>query len=442
MGQGLDTGNAMQLNEKIMTREALVGIIGMGYVGLPMAVEIARAGFRVLGVDVDEERVDSINRGSSYIDDIASEDIEPLVAQGLLGATRDFGELGQADIVLICVPTPINRAKDPDMSFVASATEQVARCQRAQQLIVLESTTYPGTTTELLQPRLEKEGMKAGTDFYLAFSPERIDPGNKRYKPGDIPKVVGGVTEKCTERAVLFYSQFIRKVVPVSSPTAAEMVKIYENIFRNINIAFVNELAMLCDRMGLDVWEIIDAASTKPYGFMAFYPGPGLGGHCIPVDPHYLAWKAKHYDFHVKFIELAASINDNMPYHVCRKVASVLNGMRKSVNGSRILVLGVTYKKDVADLRESPALRLLELLRQQGADVFYNDPYIPELILEDGALMESVPLSDRLLEDTDCVLIVSDHSGYPYEWIASQSKAVVDTRNAMKHHTFDHVVRL
>jgi len=432
----------MKLHDKILDRKAQVAIIGMGYVGLPMAVEIARVGFRVFGVDVDEERVASINRGDSYIDDIASEAMIPLVAGGYLSATGDFARLQEADIILICVPTPINRSKDPDLSFVIAATDQVARYQRPQQLVVLESTTYPGTTVEMLQPRLEASGLVAGQDFYLAFSPERIDPGNKKYKPADIPKVVGGVTEACTKVTAAFYGQFIHKVIQVSSPTAAEMVKIYENIFRNINIAFVNELAMLCDRMGLDVWEIIDAASTKPYGFMPFYPGPGLGGHCIPVDPHYLAWKAKHYDFHVKFIELAASINDNMPYHVCAKVASVLNRLRKSINGSRIVVMGVTYKKDIADLRESPALRILEILREQGGDVCYNDPYIPEVVLEDGTLLESMPLNDSLLDEADCVLIVTDHSCYPYEHIARRARAVVDTRNAMKHLHYDHVVRL
>ncbi|HZO91561.1 MAG TPA: nucleotide sugar dehydrogenase [Chthonomonadaceae bacterium] len=431
----------MELTTPTATASALeytpgvAGIIGLGYVGLPTAVAAARSGWHVLGFDIDAERVERLNSGASHVADVSDDDLSALIRLERFGATHDMTRLAECDVVLICVPTPINQSKEPDLGPVIAAAQSVARALRPGQLIVLESTTYPGTTVEVVQPILEASGLKAGQDFKLAFAPERLEPGNMRYKLTDIPKVVGGLTPECAQAAITFYGSFIKQIVPVSSPTAAEMVKIYENVFRCVNIAFVNELALLCNRMGLDVWEVIEAASTKPYGFMPFYPGPGLGGHCIPVDPHYLAWKAKHYDFHVKFIELAASINDNMPYFVCNRVASVLNEHRKCINGSRILVLGVTYKRDVADLRESPALRIIELLSARGGNVCYHDPYIPSLELTvkgRKVTFHSVPLSAELLRSADCCVIVTDHSSYDWHFIAEHAPLIMDTRNALK----------
>lgn len=413
----------------------VAGVIGLGYVGLPTALEAAKAGWSVIGFDIDKGRTEALNSAHSHVEDVADETLKAMIDAHRFDATTNFRKLGDCDVILICVPTPINRSKEPDLGAVVSATRAVAQSLRKGQLVVLESTTYPGTTVEVCKPILEESGLTAGKDFHLAFAPERLEPGNNKFLLTDVPKVVGGLTEPCTSAAVEFYGSFLKHLVPVSSPTTAEMVKIYENVFRCVNIAFVNELAMLCNRMGLDIWEVIDAAKTKPYGFMPFYPGPGLGGHCIPVDPHYLAWKARYYDFHVQFIELAAGINDAMPYFVVERVSTAMNEMRRCLNGSRVLVLGVSYKKDVGDLRESPALKVLELLRERGADLSYHDPHVATLELEhEGRLfhMESVPLSVETLRQTDCVVVVTDHSAIDWRMVADHSKLVVDTRNALK----------
>ncbi|MGQ9488133.1 MAG: nucleotide sugar dehydrogenase [Armatimonadota bacterium] len=433
-----------QLRQRIQSRTAKVGVIGLGYVGLPMAVGAGTAGYSVIGFDIDRRKIEAISAGERYIEDVDPDEWKFVIENGKLTATSDFVRLRECDVVLVCVPTPINRAKEPDMSAVEAAADSIARTLRAEQLIIVESTTYPGTTVELVQPRLEATGLRAGTDFALVFSPERIDPGNKRFKLRQVPKVVGGLTEQCTQLAIEFYSPFIDQLVPVSSPTAAEMTKIYENVFRSVNIALVNELALLCNRMGLNVWEVIDAASTKPYGFMTFYPGPGLGGHCIPVDPYYLAWKARHYDFHVKFVELSATINDSMPYYVCSRVNDALNSHFKSVNGSDVLILGVTYKRDVADLRESPALKIIEILHQRGAKVSYHDPYIPTLHVHDHVQLhlQSETLTAERLQQADCVVIVADHSSYDWGMIAENAKLIVDTRNAMKAFPLPHIWKL
>lgn len=433
-----------QLRQRIQSRTAKVGVIGLGYVGLPMAVGAGTAGYSVIGFDIDRRKIEAISAGERYIEDIDPDEWKFVIENGKLTATSDLVRLRECDVVLVCVPTPINRAKEPDMSAVEAATDSIARTLRAEQLIIVESTTYPGTTVELVQPRLEATGLRAGIDFALVFSPERIDPGNKRFKLRQVPKVVGGLTEQCTQLAIEFYSPFIDQLVPVSSPTAAEMTKIYENVFRSVNIALVNELALLCNRMGLNVWEVIDAASTKPYGFMTFYPGPGLGGHCIPVDPYYLAWKARHYDFHVKFVELSATINDSMPYYVCSRVNDALNSHFKSVNGSDVLILGVTYKRDVADLRESPALKIIEILHQRGAKVSYHDPYIPTLHVHDHVQLhlQSEALTAERLQQADCIVIVADHSSYDWDMIAENAKLIVDTRNAMKAFSSPHIWKL
>lgn len=433
------------LEERLRSCSATVGIIGLGYVGLPTAVSAAVAGYEVIGFDIDPQKVEAINAGECYIPDIAPEEWKIAVENHRLKATTGFAQLRKCDVVLICVPTPMSRAKEPDMRAVEAAVGAVARTLRSEQLIILESTTYPGTTVELVQPMLEATGLEAGVDFALAFSPERIDPGNKRFTLRQVPKVVGGVNALSTELACLFYRAFIDQVVPVSSPTTAEMVKIYENVFRSVNIALVNELALLCDRMGLDVWEVIDAASTKPYGFMTFFPGPGLGGHCIPIDPYYLAWKARHYDFHVRFIELSAAINENMPYYVCSKIGRALNDQHKCLRGSNIFILGVTYKRDVPDLRESPALKIIEILHRQGAKVGYHDPFIPSLKVEGNhctLTLTREELSAQRLQQADCVVIVADHSSYDWAFIAQHAPLVVDTRNALKSFPAPHIIRL
>jgi len=432
----------MTLAQRLEQRDAHVTVVGLGYVGLPMAIEVAKAGFQVTGYDLDPGRVQAVNQGKPYVSDVAAAELEELLGSGHLIATTDPFCLQGANVVLICVPTPINRWKEPDLACVRHAAEQVRSHLRRQQLVILESTTYPGTTTELIQPVLAESGLEVGRDYWIAYSPERIDPGNRKYALREIPKVVGGVTPACTHMAQAFYRQFIDRVVPVSSATAAEMVKLYENVFRNINIAFVNELATLCDRMKLDVWEIIDAASSKPYGFMPFYPGPGLGGHCIPVDPHYLAWKAREYDFHCSFVELAATINDNMPYFVRNKVASLLNESGKSLKRSRVVVLGVTYKADVADARESPALKVIQLLREAGAKVAYHDPYVPELAIGNPVPMHSQPLTPGLLGGADVVLITTNHSCFDPEFITRHAPLVLDTRNALRNTRAQNVCRL
>ncbi len=423
-----------------------IGIIGCGYVGLPLALRFADTGHQVTGFDTDPFKVNKLNAGESYIQHISAEKIKAHVDAKHLDATTDFAKLREMDAVLICVPTPLDERREPDLSYVEKTALSIAPNLERSQLIVLESTTYPGTTEELVLPILERGGLRCpitksendgriATDFFLAFSPEREDPGNKQYGLAQIPKVVGGINPPSGKAAAALYSQIVSKVIPVSSTRAAEMVKLLENIFRCVNIALVNELKLLSLRMGLDIWEVIDSAATKPFGFMPFYPGPGLGGHCIPVDPYYLSWKAREYDFATRFIELAGEINTSMPYHVVQAVAEALNGREKSLKGSRILMLGVAYKKDVDDLRESPSLKLLELLTDRGANVDYNDPYFPALHKMrhyDFSHLRSIPLTAETLGKYDCVLIATDHSSYDCEMIVDKSRLVVDTRNATR----------
>ena len=420
------------LIDKIKSKQSKIGIIGMGYVGLPEAMYYAEAGFRVTGFDVAKNRVSKLNRGESYIGDVADERLLPLGQSGHFRATADMSLLAAQDVILVCVPTPINRTQDPDLSYIKSATASIAEYLQRNQLIVLESSTYPGTTEEIMLPAFEAKGLVVGRDFYLAFSPERIDPGttsSQGYHFGNMPKVIGGVTPECLAIACALYQQVVEQVVPVSSPRVAEMTKLFENIFRAVNIALVNEMALLCDRMGLNSWEVLEAANTKPFGIMKFTPGPGLGGHCIPVDPFYLTWKAREYGFHTRFIELAGEINQQMPYHVRELTNRALSEDGKGLKGAKLLVLGLAYKKDVADYRESPALKIIPLLERDGAQVSYNDPYIGE-IDENGLKMQSVELTAALLQATDAVIITTDHSNYDYEWIVANAKKVVDTRNA------------
>lgn len=422
----------MELTEKIIQRNATVGVIGLGYVGLPLALEFCRVGFQVIGFDVNLNRVNAINNGKSYIQDVLPEAVVEAIQQNRLKATVDFSLLERVDAVSICVPTPLRKTKDPDISYIVAAVEQIARYLHEGELIVLESTTYPGTTNEVILPELSKSGLKVGEDFYLAFSPERVDPGNTRFTTRTIPKVIGGITQRCTEVAMTLYQQIIEQVIPVSSTKTAEMVKLLENTFRSVNIALVNEIALMCDKLEIDVWEVINAAATKPFGFMPFYPGPGLGGHCIPLDPFYLAWKLKTLNYTARFIELAGEINAFMPNYVVNKITEVLNTVEKSVKNSKILVIGVAYKKDVNDVRESPALDILRLLEKKGAIVYYNDPYIPE-IMEDGVLLKSIDLTESFLAQMDCAVIVTNHSLYDYQWLVDNSRIVIDTRNATKN---------
>ena len=430
----------MELLKKIEAKQARLGVIGLGYVGLPLAVEFARAGFGVVGYDVDERKVGELMAGRSYIPDVPSEHLAEVIKNGKFLATTDSKGLADVDIIDICVPTPLRKTKDPDMTYVVQAVEAVAAVLRKGQLIILESTTYPGTTVEVVQPNLAAKGFKPGVDFYLAFSPERVDPGNPQYQTKNIPKVVGGINDDSTRAAVAFYSQVMDSVIPVSSPSVAEMVKLLENTFRAVNIGLVNELALMCHRMNLDVWEVIDAAKTKPFGFMPFYPGPGLGGHCIPIDPFYLSWKARQYNFEARFIELAGVVNGSMPEFVVQRVIDALNSQKKSLNGSRVHIIGVAYKRDVNDLRESPALEVLELLAHRGATVSYTDPYVPEFkhaSLDLKSVDESV-----MHEGVDCGVIITDHKVYDYPAMVSKFKLLVDTRNALKGVTLDSVFRL
>jgi UDP-N-acetyl-D-glucosamine dehydrogenase len=427
------------LADRIRSRTARVGIVGLGYVGLPLAVEFARAGFSVTGIDVSAEKAKKVNAGESYIGDIPTAALAPLVESGKLRATTDFSAVLELDTINICVPTPLRKTKDPDMSFIVSSGQEIARHFHAGTLVILESTTYPGTTDELVLPMLTKSGLEVGTDFFLCFSPERVDPGNPKYQTVNIPKVVGGCTPACTEMGRLFYSQALEKVVPVSSTQVAEMVKLLENTFRMINIGLVNEIALMCDRMGINVWEVIDAAATKPFGFMPFYPGPGLGGHCIPIDPFYLAWKTKQAGIEARFIDLAGYINGQMPHFVVDKVQNALNDASKAVRGSRIHIMGVAYKRDIDDMRESPALDILLLLERRGATITYSDPHVPELRL-DGASLNSSP--ETAAADADCVVIVTDHTVFDYSGLVERSKLIVDTRNALKGVHSRNIVRL
>jgi UDP-N-acetyl-D-glucosamine dehydrogenase len=403
-------------------------VIGMGYVGVPLAVEFARGGLTVTGLDVDPAKVASLNAGKSYILDVPGETLADLAQHGLLRATTDFSALADADAVCICVPTPLRKSQDPDISYIESAVGQIEKYLHRGMLVVLESTTYPGTTEELVLPRLEATGLKAGVDFFLAFSPERVDPGNGQYTARNTPKVIGGVTPACTQKAVALYRHAVDTVAPVANARTAEMVKLLENMFRAINIGMVNELALICDRLDIDVWEVIDAAKTKPFGFMPFYPGPGLGGHCIPIDPLYLSWKMKTVNYTARFIELASAINASMPEYVIEKITELLNDRRKSVNGSRVLVLGVAYKRDVSDARESPALDILRLLRKKGADIAYADPHVPEIVLP-GETMGSYDL-EAGVAGFDLVAIVTDHRCFDYARILREAALVFDTRNA------------
>jgi UDP-N-acetyl-D-glucosamine dehydrogenase len=420
-----------QLLKRLNDRSAVFGVIGLGYVGLPLAVEFAAEGFEVIGYDVSASKVDMLNAGESYIGDIPTERLKPLVAAGKLRATTSIDALRAADAISICVPTPLRKTKDPDMSYVIQAVNDVMTIVHEGLLVILESTTYPGTTEELIKPRMEESGLVIGENVFVAFSPERIDPGNKHYQVRNTPKVVGGVTPACTEVTVALYEKAIDTVFPVSSPTSAEMVKLLENTFRAVNIGLVNEMALMCDKLGVNVWEVIEAAKTKPFGFMPFYPGPGLGGHCIPIDPLYLSWKLKTLNYTARFIELASEINTSMPLYVLDKVMNALNDDSKSLKGSRIVVMGVAYKRDIDDVRESPALDIISLLMHKGATVAYHDPYVESVRLEDNAIMYSSDFSDPLLADADCVVIVTDHSSFDYDHIVQTSKLVVDTRNAV-----------
>jgi len=434
----------MDLLAKIRDNQALVGIIGLGYVGLPLVLRFCQAGFRILGFDTDDRKVEALNRGESYIMHIPSARLGELLKSRngrQFEATSEMARLGEPDVLIICVPTPLTPKREPDLRYITSTTRQIAAALRPGQLISLESTTYPGTTAELVLPMLSGD-LQVGRDFYLVFSPEREDPGNAEFEVRTIPKVVGGITPACRDHGVALYGKVIDRVIPVSSTQAAEMSKLLENIYRAVNIALVNELKMLCLRMGVDIFEVIDASKTKPFGFQAFYPGPGLGGHCIPIDPFYLTWKAREYDFSTRFIELAGDINSNMPYFVAQRVSEVLNKYALPLKGARILVLGIAYKKDVDDHRESPAFKIIQLLSKEGAVVSYNDPHIPHCAgmrhYPDFDL-ESTPLTAETLQEADLVLLVTDHSHYDYAWIASQAHLIVDTRNAFKNQACAHI---
>ena len=415
---------------KAQDRSALIGIVGLGYVGLPLAMEFARVGFRVLGFDVSKPVVDALGAGRSHVQDVASAEVAGFAKAGKFAATTDLSRLREPDVVSICVPTPLSKTKDPDVSYVLAATNSVKQSLRRGQLIVLESTTYPGTTRELMLPALEGTGLKVGEDFFLAFSPERVDPGNPKWNTRNTPKVVGGITDTCRRVALEIYGPAIERLVPVSSTEAAELVKILENTFRSVNIGLVNEMAIVCDKLGVNVWEVIDAAATKPFGFMKFTPGPGVGGHCIPLDPHYLAWKMRTLNYRTRFIELAGEINAEMPEYWVARAVDRLNEQSKAVRGSRMLVLGVAYKKNIDDIRESPALDVIRLLRRHGAIVEYHDPHVPKL-KDDDLELKSVPLTPDVLSGADCVLIVTDHSDVDYVLVARHARLVVDTRNAL-----------
>jgi UDP-N-acetyl-D-glucosamine dehydrogenase len=435
---------AASLLERLNSRQARIGVVGLGYVGLPLAVEFARSGFHTTGLDLDERKVAAIRGGSSYIPDVPTETVAELTTAGRLTATTDFGVIASLDSINICVPTPLRKTKDPDMSYIVAAVESIAAHLRPGMLVVLESTTYPGTTQELVQPLLEQGGLKAGVDFFLAFSPERVDPGNGTFYTRNVPKVVGGTTPDCSALAAALYSAAIDTVVPVSSPRVAEMVKLLENTFRAVNIGLVNEIALMCDALNIDVWEVVAAAKTKPFGFMPFYPGPGLGGHCIPIDPFYLSWKAKQQGFEPRFIELAGHVNSSMPHAVVDKVVDALNVQRKALSGSHILVVGIAYKRDIDDMRESPALDVMGILHDKGARLSYADPYVPALpagAWRGGYPLQSLPLDASMLSGIDAVVIITDHSAVDYDALVAKAPLVIDTRNAVKQ-PYPHVFRL
>jgi UDP-N-acetyl-D-glucosamine dehydrogenase len=422
-----------ELLNKIESKNAVIGVVGLGYVGLPLAVEKANAGFKVIGFDVQESRVEKVNQGINYIGDVVDEELKELVKNGRFYATTDYSKISEVDAVAICVPTPLDVYQQPDTSYVESSTREISKFAHPGMLVVLESTTYPGTTQEIVVPTMEGTGLKCGEDIFIAYSPERVDPGNKLFKTKNTPKVVGGITENCTKVAAMLYRSVLEgEVYEVSSPAVAEMEKIYENTFRHINIALANEMAILCERMGIDVWEVIDAAKTKPYGFMAFYPGPGLGGHCIPIDPFYLTYKAREYNYHTRLIELAGEINNSMPEIVVDRAMKILNNDSKALRGSKVLVIGVAYKKDIDDVRESPVLPILSRFNSEGASFDVIDPFVPSFRL-DGEVVETVELTKELIENADLVLITTDHTDVDYNLIAEKANVVFDTRNAMKN---------
>ena len=438
--QTASVSTAAILEDKIKSRAARVGIIGLGYVGLPLAMEFAKAGFAVTGIDLDAGKVEKLNRGDSYVQDVASETLDSLVKAKKFQATTDFSVVAELDTINIAVPTPLRKTKDPDMSYIVSACQETAKHFGPGKLVILESTTYPGTTDELVLPMLERPDLKVGENFFLCFSPERVDPGNPRYQTSNIPKVVGGITPTCTRLGALFYSQALQTVVPVSSTSVAEMVKLLENTFRMINIGLVNEMALMCDRMGINVWEVIDAAATKPFGFMPFYPGPGLGGHCIPIDPFYLSWKTKQAGIEARFIELAGYINGQMPHFVVDKIQGALNDQSKPVKGSHVHILGVAYKRDIDDVRESPALDIILLLDRRGARVTYSDPYVASIRLDGRELKAEDAMA--MAGAADCVVVVTDHTKFDYAGIVKNARLVVDTRNALKQYSSPKIVRL
>jgi UDP-N-acetyl-D-glucosamine dehydrogenase len=435
-----DVSTFQTLKDKIESKTARVGIVGLGYVGLPLAVEFAKAGFHVTGIDLQQSRVDRLMEGESYVQDVPSSEVAKLLKERRLDATTDFSVVRELDTINICVPTPLRKTKDPDMSYIVSAADEIAKYFHPGLLVILESTTYPGTTDELLLPTFERQGVKVGEDFFLCFSPERVDPGNPVYQTSNTPKVVGGITPACTEMGKLFFSQALEKVVPVSNTRVAEMVKLLENTFRMINIGLVNEMALMCDGMGINVWEVIDAAATKPFGFMPFYPGPGLGGHCIPIDPFYLSWKSKQSGIEARFIDLAGNINGNMPHFVAAKVQNALNSHGKAVKGAHVHIVGVAYKRNIDDMRESPALDIILLLKKLGAEVSYSDPYVPTLKLDGLDLSSQDALASA--KKADCSVIITDHSTFDYKGLVDSATLIVDTRNALRGFESDKIVRL
>jgi len=432
----------MKLNEKIKNHSARIGVVGLGYVGLPLSLEFAKKGFKVTGLDINAAMVENLNRGKNHIKDVNDTEFAEMVETGFFTASTDFSNIADLDTISICVPTPLNKLKDPDVSFIMNVLGELSKYLHQDMLIILESTTYPGTTRELILPELSKGSLEVGKDFFLCFSPERIDPGNKYYNTANTPRVLGGITPACTQLGKLLYEEIVSEIVPVSTPESAEMVKLLENTYRSINIGLVNEVAIMCEKLGIDVWEVIDAAATKPFGFNKFTPGPGLGGHCIPIDPHYLAWKLKTLGYKARFIELAGEINTNMPVHVVGLTADGLNKFKKSINGSKILLLGLAYKPDIDDVRESPALDVLELLIKDGAEVDYFDQYVPEIKLTNEIKTGLKTLSPALLKSYDAVIILTDHSNVDYELIKNEAALIVDTRNVYPMNHAEHIIRL
>jgi len=431
----------MNLKNKIENRDAQIGVIGLGYVGLPLAMEFVRAGFHVTGIDVDQEKVKKLNRGENYIQDIKDESVKNAVEMNQLSATSDFSVIQNLDAISICVPTPLNKQKNPDISFINHVMENIKGLIHHDMIVVLESTTYPGTTRELILPEMESKGLKVGHDFYLCFSPERIDPGNEKYKTANTPKILGGITPNCGEMGEFLYETIVEQVVRVSSPETAEMVKLLENTFRAINIGLANEVAIMCEKLGINVWEVIDAAATKPFGFMKFTPGPGLGGHCIPIDPHYLSWKLKMLDYNARFIELAGEINTSMPLHMVDLVREGLNRKRKAISGSQILVIGVAYKKNVNDVRESPALDVMKLLENDGAELSFYDPYVPFVGLNGNRMMGMETLTKETLNNSDVVIIMTDHDQIDFQFVVENGNLIIDSRNVIKK-DHSHVIKL